>query len=623
MGAESGTPERGKFWRLMREVGVFLAFSARLVVALFCLAVLVGLWFLFTGGPAPSVPDRAMLVWAPQGDLTEQPGDDDTLPLARSFFGGKPDHTRLANLVTVLDRAAGDDRIKLVRLKLDDMGHGGVAQLQELAEAIRRFRKSGKPVIATSYRYDQGQYVLAAQAQKIYLDPMGDVLLKGFGFYNYYFGKALGELGIQAYVFRVGKYKSAVEPFVRDNMSAAAREESRALLTALWNTYKQEITAGRPLMPESIDDFVSRYGDRIAAERGDAARTALKAGLVDNLATAEELSSEPALLSGPGVDAEPHRQIDDRDYLAATNAEQTGHPPKTIGLVVVSGAIVEGRNLPGMAGADTLAGLIEQGRKDKDIAALVVRINSPGGGMDAAEKIRRQLVLTREQGKPIVVSMADVAASGGYWIAANADQIYAEDATITGSIGIFSIQPSIVPLLEKLGIGVDGVGTTPLADARRADRPLSPEVSRIIQMEVDHAYERFVQLVAEGRHLSPETVERIAGGRVWSGRDAQRLGLVDRIGGLEAAARAAAQLARLKPGEYRLTPIAEPSGPIKSFNEWFPYPGKQSLRDGMRSIPFARSVLRRVADMNFVWMNDPRGIYAYCPCIPDTAAAMR
>lgn len=410
METEPGTPERGGFWRLIHGAWIFLVFMARLAVALFYLGVLVGLWFLFTGGPAPTVPDRAVLVWAPQGDLTERP--DAGNRLARSFWGGKPDHTRLADLITVLDRAAGDDRIRLVRLKLDDMGHAGLAQLQELADAIRRFRKSGKPVIATSYRYDQGQYILAAQAKKICLDPMGDVLLKGFGSYHYYFGKVLGELGIRAHVFRVGQYKSAVEPFVRNDMSAAAREESRALLSSLWNVYKQEIAAGRPQMPGSIDDYVSRYGDRIAAERGDSARTALEAGLVDELVTAEQISVKPASLFGP--DAEPYRPIDDRDYLAATDAERSGRPPKAVGLIVVSGAIVEGRSLPGMAGADTLAGLIERGRKDEDVSALVVRVDSPGGGMDAAEKIRRQLVLTRDQGKPVIVSMADVAASGGY-----------------------------------------------------------------------------------------------------------------------------------------------------------------------------------------------------------------
>lgn len=615
--------ERGLIRSTLGALGMLLALIARVLPTLLLLVVLLGAWFALTGGPTPPVPDAAVLVWKPQGDLTEQPDAAGDSSWIGALLHGKTENSRVADLVTALDRAAADRRIKAVVLKTEDLGHAGMAQLQELAAAIRRFKDTGKPVTAVSYRYNQPQYLLAAQADSIGLDPMGDVLLKGFGLYQYYLGEILNDLGIQANVFRVGKYKSAVEPFLRTGMSADAREENQALLTALWDIYKQELVAGRQFNPGAIDGFIGQYADRLAAEHGDAAQTALKAALVNKLATADELKSELTLEFLKDTGGAPYREISDCDYLAATDAGQSGRPLKSIGLIVVSGPIFEGDSVPGTAGSDTVTGLIEQGLKDENVAALVIRIDSPGGSMDGSEKIRRQLVLARKQGKPVVVSMANTAASGGYWIAVDADRIFAEEGTITGSIGIFGIQPYIGPLLAKLGIRVDGVQTAPLADAQRPDRPLSPEMGRILQLQVDNAYQRFVSLVAEGRHLTPDAVQRIAQGRVWSGRDAQRLGLVDQIGGLEDASHAAAQLAKLETGQYRLAPITEPSKLMKRWQEWRAGEKKPSLPQAMLSIFYGDGMRRYGEEMDFAWLKAGTGIYAYCFCRPDIGGAGR
>jgi protease-4 len=620
----AGETERGMIRRTFGALAALLALIWRLVLTLLLIVMVAGLWFMATGGPTPKVPRASVLVWAPQGDLTEQPVGERKGAWIRSLLREKAEKTRVADLVNVLDRAAGDARIKALVLKVDDMGRAGLAQLQELAAAIRRFKATGKPVTASSYRYNQPQYLLAAQADTIALDPMGDVFLKGFGLYQYYLAEVLNALGIKAQIFRVGKYKSAVESFSRTDMSPEAREESRVLLAALWDIYKQELVAGRQLNPEAIDALIERYAERLAAERGDAAQTALKAGLVNRLVSPEKLQGEFAASLREDTGEDTYREMDDRDYLAATDAETAGAARKSIGLIVVSGPIVDGQTLPGTTGSDQVTELIEQGLKDESVAALVVRIDSPGGSMDGSEKVRRQLALARERGKPVVVSMSEMAASGGYWIAVNADRIFAEEATITGSIGIFAIQPSFGPLLAKLGVHVDGVQTTPLADAMRADRPLSPEMGRILQSQIEHAYQRFIALVAEGRRLKPDEVQRIAQGRVWSGRDAQRLGLVDEIGGLQAATESAARLAKLEAGEYQLIPLTELSQLAQRLSEWLADELKQLIPQA--SLPLSRNVgrlpfYREEWDLN--WLGDGGGIYAYCPCKPDIGAAER
>lgn len=601
-------------------LSAIIGFIARLFVALCLFGIGVMLVFAITGGPVPEVPKDSVLIWNPQGALVDEVDSQRAALLGKYFLGEEFNKTRVADLVTVLKRAAQDSRIRLVLLKLDGMGEAGMAQLQELTAAIRSFQTSGKPVIASSLRYNQLQYVLAAQAGKVYLDPIGDVELKGFGIYPHYFKDALDTLGIGVNVFRVGKYKSAVEPFVRRDMSPDAREESAVWLGGLWNIYKEGVATGRHFKLDVIDGYIADYVNRLAAQNGDAARTALKAGLVDKLVTEEEVQQELGKSAGVDPDTGLYRRIDDRDYLRAIDAEQTGSRKKKIGLIVISGPIVEGEGWPGVAGAETIAELLRKGRKDKEFAALVLRVNSPGGSLYASETIRRQVAAVREAGKPIVVSMSSVAASGGYWIAVNANQIWAEDSTITGSIGIFSLQPSVYQMLQKLGITTDSVESAPLAGAMRLDRPLSRDAQRILQFQVDQGYDRFVKLVAEGRGLSVEAVQQLAQGRVWTGRDAMGIGLVDHVGGLDGASDAAARLAGVSEGQYSLVPAGKPRGVLERLVDRAKKIGERSGLDGLLPAEVARRLTSLRTASSLAWMNDRKGIYVYCPCEPDFGA---
>lgn len=598
----------------------FLGVITRLFITLFLLGFVVTLVLLMTGGPAPRVPEKAVLVWAPQGTLVDESESERASTLGRYFFGEQFKKTQVADLVTVLNRAANDSRIKMAVLRLEDMGAGGMAQLQELTAAIRNFETKGKSVIASSLRYTQPQYLLAAQAQKVYLDPIGDIELKGFGLYQHYFKELLDKFGISVNVSRVGKYKSAAEPFIRADMSLDAREENTAWLDTLWNIYKTEVATGRRFQPDVIDRYVGHYVEELAAQNGDAAQAALKAGLVDKLATDEELQQELGKLVGIDPDTGAYWQIDDRDYLRATNAERATARSSKIGLIVISGPIVEGESWSGVAGADTIADLIRSGYKNEDIAALVLRINSPGGSLYASEKIRRQVLAAREAGKPIVVSMSSMATSGGYWVAVNANQIWAEDSTITGSIGIFSLQLSVNQLMERLGVNTDSVETTPWAGAMRFDRPLSPDAKRVIQLQVNHGYDRFVTLVSEGRGLSVEAVKQIAQGRVWTGRDAIRIGLVDQVGGLDAATKSAARLAGIAEGQYALVPIRPPQKLLKQLFDRAVKVNEQTAFEEMLPAWFQQRIRRFGANLSLGWMNDEKGIYAFCPCQPDLGA---
>lgn len=618
----SNTSRHSPVWRFFSFLGKSISAIIRLFTVLFFISFLVLLWLLITGGPPPAVPDSAALVWAPQGSLVDELDGERIPGFAPPFWGEETAQNRVADLVEALERAAKDSRIKLVVLKLDDMQAGGLAQLQELAAAIERFKESGKSVVASAFQYSQEQYYLAAQADKVYLDPMGSVFLKGFGLYGYYFKDALEKLGINVNVFRQGQYKSAVEPFIRNDMSDAAREENRAWLNTLWTVYKEDVAAGRQFKPGVIDGYVDDYADRLAAQNGDAARVALEAGLVDSLMTAQALRENLAEAVGKDPETGAYRQIDVGQYLRATNAERSA-PPKKVGLITVVGPIVEGQSWPGVAGGDTIAELIRRAREDKNIAALVLRINSPGGSVEASEKIRRQVQHTREEGKPLIVSMSNMAASGGYWIAVNANQIWAEDSTITGSIGVFGLWPTIAQLLEKLSIQVDGLGTTELAGAMRIDRPLPAEAERILQQQVDAIYHRFITLVAQGRDMSMEVMDKIAQGRIWSGQDAKRVGLVDYLGGLDAAAKAAADMAGLTPEKYELVPIAPPVKLERRILRRFSSLVRPLYRDTALASPLHKLIHKHLMDIDFLWLNDPQDIYAYCPLQPDFGSGGR
>ncbi|MCS6947667.1 MAG: signal peptide peptidase SppA, partial [Steroidobacteraceae bacterium] len=382
--------------------------------------------------------------------------------------------------------------------------------------------------------------------------PQGFVLVEGYGRFRQYYKELLDKIGVQMHVFRVGAYKSAAEPFMRNDMSPEDREETQAYLDALWRNYQERVTAARQLPPDAVDAYVRTIAARVGAARGDAAQVALDAKLVTALRTEQQVEERLIELVGRDEEQESFKSLAFEDYRRIVAAEKAARATREqrVGVLVAAGEILDGEQPPGTIGGDTLAEAIRRARRDDAIKALVLRIDSPGGSVFASEQIRRELQAFRATGRPVVASMSDLAASGGYYIAAQADRIVASPATITGSIGIFGIVPTFGGTLGKIGVGVDGVATTPLAAQMRLDKPLGPDVSSLLQNWIEKSYRDFVGHVAEGRKKTPEQIDAVAQGRVWSGRDALARGLVDELGGFDAAVKAAAAAAKLKPGDY-------------------------------------------------------------------------
>ncbi|MGH8201691.1 MAG: signal peptide peptidase SppA [Steroidobacteraceae bacterium] len=525
----------------------------RKVLHLILLVIFFGLIIWAVSASAPAVPQRAALVVKPEGQLVEQLSGDAVQRAVENAQGEQRQETLLWDLVEAIRGAASDNRIRVLVLDLDKMQGAGQPELEELASAIGAFRASGKPVIAVGTTYDQDQYYLAAQADKIYLDPSGYVMIEGYSRYPMYFKGLLQKLGVDINVFRVGTFKSAVEIFTRNDMSPADKQQSQAYLGVLWSSYQKAVTSARKLPAGAIASYVASLPQTVAAANGDAAKVALQAGLVTGLTSKLEVRPQLVRIVGEDRSTGSFNQISAEDYARIVDARKKlhdGHGNARVGVIVASGEIQDGKAPPGTIGGDSLSALIREARLDKDIKAVVLRIDSGGGSVAASEEVYQELEALRAAGKPLVVSMGDIAASGGYYIAAPANQIWASPATLTGSIGIFAIIPNISQSLSKVGVGVDGVGTTPLAGALTIDRPLSPEISGLLQSQIDRGYQEFLDRVSAGRRETPQQIDAIGQGRVWAGADGRRIGLVDRLGTLEDAVKAAAQLAKVS--EYQV-----------------------------------------------------------------------
>lgn len=622
----SDQPQKKSF--LVRLLGGIWTLIVTIYRGLVILGFFIFLFFLWTavqGGPARKVDDNVALVLWPSGALVDQLDSDPSQRLFEQLSGELPSQTLLRDLVDALEAAAEDDRIPLAVLKLDNLESAGMPQLEELAAAMKKFQARNKPIYAHGPGFDQTGYLLAAQASEVSMDPQGGVLLEGLGVYQNYFKDGLDKLGVQMHVFRVGEYKSAVEPFTRMDMSPEAKAANREWLDDLWQGYDRTVSAARKLEPGAVSRYVADFRKALEQRQGDAAKVAQDAGLVNRLETLAQFRRRIAETVGEDDDHGSFRQINYRDYLRAIGHERSRQktPRKSeLALVAVQGEIVDGAGDVGLAGGDTVSELLDEARRDRNVAAVVLRVDSPGGSVWASEQIRRGVQQLRADGKPVVVSMSSVAASGGYWVSMDADRIFAHETTVTGSIGIFGLIPTIEKPLEKLGIATDGVGTTPLAGAFRIDRPLSDDVRAIVQTQVEKGYRDFIQGVAQGRKLDAAKVEEIARGRVWSGLDAKNLGLVDEFGGLEQAAAAAASLAGLEEGRWQLVPFEpEAHTPLDFLGGLF---GSLGLR--LELLPsgaqaqlrelFARTDLPRLLG----FMHDPRGLYAHCFCTPSVAA---
>jgi len=531
----------------------------RLVLNLVFLALLVVVVVALVKSRGPSLSEQTALVLDLHGVIVEQQADDLRSAAMQQVRGQDIEKMRLRDVLTALDAAAKDRNIAHVVLVLDDFQGAGLATLREVAAAIDRFKAGGKKVIAWGSSYDQRQYFLAAHASEVYLHPMGMVYLEGFGRYRNYYRDALDKLGVSVNLIRVGTYKSAAEPFIANAPSAPAKEAESFLYNDLWSTYTEGVEKARKLPAGAVMRYIDGAPEALAAVSGDSARLALQARLVDGVKTRDELRA--LLLERGAKDADPvkgFRQISLPAYVARQRPGLTGD---AVGVVVAEGEIVDGVAPMGMVGGQSTASLIRKAREDDNIKALVLRVNSPGGSAFGSELVRRELELTRQAGKPVVVSMGDLAASGGYWISMAADQVIADPATITGSIGVFALLPTADKALDKLGVHTDGSPTTWLAGAGDPRRPLDPRFASMVQSSIDHVYADFTAKVAQARKTTPQKIDDVAQGRVWTGQQAKERGLVDKLGSYGDALKSAAARAKLSEG-YRVAYIEREPGRV-------------------------------------------------------------
>ena len=601
----------GLVWRILEGV--------RRVLHLILLLVIFGFILAALHTSIPSVPHTAALVIAPEGEIVEQLASD---PVRRAFgqaSGGPAPETLLRDLTDAIAAAKSDERIKLIVLDLGSLDSSGLSKLQEIGAALREFRAAGKRVVAAADSLDQTQYYLAAQAGEVYLDPMGLVYLDGFSYYRMFLKDAIDKLGVDVNVFRAGTYKSFTDQFSRNDMAPSEREETSVWLESLWNAYQQDVTRARSLPAGALNEFVAQEPAALSAVNGDAAKLALQRGLVTALKSRRQMADELKVLVGEDEDTHSFNAIGMNQYLASVRGKHVlkSKSDSKVGIVVASGEILDGHQPPGTIGGESTADLLRQARYDNTVKAVVLRVDSPGGSMFASEQILREVQTLRKAGKPVVVSMSTYAASGGYYISAAANQIFASPTTLTGSIGVFSVVPTFQHTLEKFGVKVDGIGTTPLAGDMRSDRTLTPARRQILQSSVDHAYAEFLRRVGDGRKKAVEDVDKIAQGRVWAGIDAQRIGLVDHLGGLKDATDAAAKLAELGP-DYSVDYI-EPELNLRE--ALLMQLRSETLRMAqLAGIIAPRSEMERVLDPMLeqaravARLNDPRGLYAYCWC---------
>jgi protease IV len=591
--------------------------ALHLILLLGIFALVIGLWV----GAAPRIPARAALLVAPEGELVEQLTGG---PVERALEQARGDgraQTLLWDLTDSIRAAATDPRIPVIALDLDKLDAATQPELEELARSLREFRAAGKKVIAYGTELTQERYYLAAQADESYLDPMGFVLIDGYDRYRMYLKEALDKLGVNINVFRVGAYKSAVETFTRTSMSPEDRSESLGYLGALWNTYQGAVTRARRLPPDAIEKYVDSLAQTVPAAHGDAPQVALAAKLVTGIKT--QLEAEQRLIDLVGTDDAngSFHSVSVQDYVRYAHLERNraAHGKPRIGIIVAAGDILDGNQPPGTIGGDSTSRLIRQARLDPDIKAVVLRVDSPGGSVLASEEIYRELLALRAAGKPLVVSMGGYAASGGYYISSPADEIWASPATVTGSIGIFAIIPTVDKTLAKVGVSVDGVGTTPLSGQLRLDRPLGDQARALVQSQISRGYDEFLARVSSGRRKSRADIDAIAQGHVWAGTDALRLGLVDHLGSFDEAVQAAARRAKLTRYapeliEPELTLVQQLALALRTRAAAFVGAATADSRDAavvslaQRLDPLAREVAR------IARLNVPNRLYAYCFC---------
>ncbi len=512
---------------------------------IFLVLVGVGIWMQIGNGSNSEQTARGALLLDISGVIVDKPSTNHRLgALGRQLFGASSDRLQensLFDIVNAIRQAKDDRNITGIVLDLKNFTGADQPSMRYIGKALREFRDSGKPVFAVGENYSQGQYYLASFANKIWLSPQGQVDLHGFATNGLYYKTLLDKLKVSTHVFRVGTYKSAVEPFIRDDMSPAAREADSRWIGELWQNYLHTVSANRQISPQQLFPGAQAIIDGLTSVGGDTAKYALDHKLVDALASSADVEKALTKQFGWSKTENNYRAISYYDYSLKTPADTGG----TIAVIFANGAIMDGEETPGNVGGDTTASQIRDARLDPKVKAIVLRVNSPGGSVNASEVIRAELAAARAAGKPVVVSMGGMAASGGYWISTPANYIVASPSTLTGSIGIFGVINTVENSLSSIGVHSDGVSTSPLADISMT-KALSPEVQQMMQLSIEYGYKRFITLVADARKRTPEQIVKIAQGHVWTGEDAKANGLVDSLGDFDDAVAKAAELAKLK-----------------------------------------------------------------------------
>ena len=605
-----------RIFRFIGNVVSAIRYMISLVIVLFFIAVIGGM---FVDDIKP-MPERGALYLAPSGLLVDQRSYIDPVSEIFAQPNQRDTETLVRDIIQALDHAQYDERITHVLLDTNYMAGGGIAKLEEISGALQRFKQSGKPIIAIGDNFSQSQYFLAAHADEIIMNPLGRVMLTGFGSYSSYYKEALDKLKINVHIFRVGKYKSAVEPFMDKGMSDTARADRRQLVDSLWQFYTSRVEQMRGLPNGALNDLANNMHLRLAEEKGDIAVLAIKQGLIDRIATRSETKAYLQQIlphSNGEFDSVPMAAYLNHMKLSSLKTVNPGRPE--IAVVVASGSIIDGNQPEGTIGGDTLAEMFAAIEDEEQVKAVVLRVDSPGGSAFASDVIRDSIASLRKKNIPVVISMGSYAASGGYWIATESDKILALSTTITGSIGVFGVIPTFEDSLSALGIYSDGVGTTNIAGMLQLDRAMTPQSKMIMQSGVEHVYTRFLALVADARETTPSAIHEIAQGRVWTGKQALELGLVDELGDLNDAIVSAATLAgvsdykvnyRRKPLSFIEQVIIEISGNVHAavgamgLQSWLPMSLQRQLASALKPLQFIDT------------LNDPNHVYLYCESCP-------
>ncbi len=612
------------FGKLIIGVLLLLQGLIGLVVLLLFVGVLVSVANGVAGNadkPQVTVPEEAALLINPNGVLVEQAAEVDPFAviIEEAYGIDEPTEIEVHDLVRAVRKAKDDDRIKGIVLDLGNLQipSSSASKAHYLAAEIVKFKEGGKKVIAVGDYYSQDQYLIAATADEIHMNDYGNVVIYGYGRYSVFLKSFLEKLKITSHVFRVGTFKSAIEPFIRDDMSPEAAEANRAYLDVLWREYLRTVEQARGLEQGTVENYANNLGDVLRTVEGDFAEAALSTGLIDKLTSRAEQRAHLIETFGKDKDGKSYKNVNFRRYLSALGDRKDGEAPN-IALVTASGTIVDGEAPLGeAAGGDTIAALLRKAREDDKVKAVVLRVDSPGGSAFASDIIRDEILAIKEAGKPVVASMGSLAASGGYWISAPADEIWAAPTTITGSIGIFGYFNTFEEAAAHWGIYTDGVGTTSLSPILATGiGPLPENVADIIQQSVEHGYERFLEVVGEGRSLDTEYVDSIGQGRVWIGERAIELKLVDNIGGIDESIEAAARLAELE--NYDVVEMTETKTPFEQFlsglsTQATALVGADRIGAGRNATAVSKIAEKIEEQVEFFEeFNDPNAAYARC-----------